>query len=75
MPDHVIHAIFPGDRYRFVAATVVNDEPFDRVESGDMTRQFGQCGGQGPCLVEARDLDDELHLEPILNGLQRICYF
>src|SRR5205823_5282695 len=40
---------------------VVDDEPLDLVEAGHLTRQVGEGDGEGLLLVQARDLDDQLH--------------
>ena len=44
-----------------VGRAVVDDQQLDRVEAVDLARQLGDRRRQGGLLVEAGDLDDQLH--------------
>ena len=44
-----------------VGRAVVDDEPLDGVEAGELAGQVGERGGERLLLVQAGDLDDELH--------------
>ncbi len=57
----VVDAVCAGDRDRLVGRAVVDHEPLDRVEALDLARQVGERLRQLLRLVEAGDLDDELH--------------
>jgi hypothetical protein len=59
--DDVVDAVGARDLDRAVGRAVVDDEPLDRFEAGDLTGEVCQRGGQRLLLVEAGDLDDELH--------------
>ena len=59
--DDVVDAVRAGDLDRAVGGAVVDDEPLDRVEAGDLAREVGERRGEGLLLVQAGDLDDELH--------------
>ena len=50
-----------GNANGVVRASIIDDEPFDRVEPRYAPRQFGKRERESPCLVQARDLNDELH--------------
>ena len=60
-PDDVVDAAGARDLDRPVARPVVDDQPFDRVESVDLPREVGKDEREGLLLVEAGDLDDQLH--------------
>jgi hypothetical protein len=57
----VLHAVLAGHGDGFVPAAVVDDEHFDRIDARDRFWQIGQRDGQRLRLVEAGNLDDELH--------------
>ena len=57
----VIHAVGAGHRHRVVGAAIVDDQPFDRVETGHCAGQGGQRNAQGFGFVVTGDLDDEFH--------------
>ena len=57
----VVDAVGARDLDRPVGGAVVDDEPLDGVEAGDLAREIGQRRRQRRLLVEAGDLDDELH--------------
>ena len=59
-PNDVIDAGGARDIRSTIPRPVVDDEDFDDVDAGDGSREFRQGGRQRLCLVEARDLDDEL---------------
>ena len=61
-PDDVVDAVRARDLDRAVGRAVVDDEPLDLVEALDLARQVGERRGERLLLVEAGDLDDELHL-------------
>src|SRR3954452_20950394 len=58
---HVVDALLARDLDRAVGRAVVDDQPFDLVEALDASRELAQGGGEGLLLVQAGDLDDELH--------------
>ena len=60
-PDDVVDAAGARDLDRLVARAVVDDQPFDRVEAVDLPREVGKDEREGLLLVEAGDLDDQLH--------------
>src|SRR5690606_18497572 len=62
--DDVVDPVLPGHLDRAVGRAVVDDEPLDLVEAGDLPGQVGQRDRELVLLVEARDLDDELHGRP-----------
>ena len=53
-----------GDRHLdgAIGRAVVDDEPLDGVETGDLTGQVGQRPRERLLLVETWDLDDQLHV-------------
>src|SRR6185312_540526 len=57
----MMHAVLARDLGGIVSGAIVDDQPFDRVETGDLARQLGQRDGQRLGLVKAGDLDDEFH--------------
>ena len=59
--DDVVDAVAAGHVDRRVGRAVVDDQPLDHVEAGDLTGQPSQRGGQLGFLVVTGDLDDELH--------------
>ena len=64
-PDDVVDAVLAGDLDGAVGRAVVDDEPLDGVEAVDLAREVGQRRRERLLLVEAGDLDDELHLGPV----------
>ena len=54
-------AVGPGHGHGVVGRAVVDDEPLDLVEAVELPRQRGQRGRQLLPLVQAGDLDDQLH--------------
>ena len=60
--DDVIDAVGDGDVDRRVGRAVIDDQPLDGVETGDLAREVSERGGELLLLVEAGDLDDELHV-------------
>jgi hypothetical protein len=59
--DDVVDPVLARDLRRAVGGAVVDDEPFDGVEPLDLARQVRQRGGKDVLLVQARNLDDQLH--------------
>ena len=57
------------DLDRAVGRAVVDDQPLDRVEAGDLAREVGERQRQLLLLVETGDLDDELHGAVTANAL------
>ena len=53
--------LLAGDLDRAVGRAVVDDQPLDDVEARDLAREVGQRCRERRLLVEAGDLDDELH--------------
>ena len=41
-PDDVVDAVGPGDLDRAIGGAVVDDEPLDRLEAGDLARQLSE---------------------------------
>ena len=66
--DDVVDAVLARDLDRPVGRAVVDDEPLDDVDAGDLAREVGQRRRERLLLVEAGDLDDELHTEPSRGG-------
>ena len=60
-PDDVVDALLAGDVDGAVGRAVVDDQQLDRVEALDLARQIADRRRQGGLLVEAGDLDDQLH--------------
>ncbi len=68
---HVVDAELAGHLDRAVGAAVVDDEPLDDVDPRQLARQVGERRRQRRLLVEARDLDHELHLDRSLRLRRR----
>ena len=60
-PDDVLDPALAGDLDRAVGRAVVDHEQLDRVEAVDRARQVGDRRRQRLLLVQAGDLDDQLH--------------
>lgn len=60
MAHNMVDAVLLGDPDRFIAASVVNDQPFDAVEARDGPRQVIQRYRERFRFVIARDLDNQL---------------
>ena len=60
-PDDVVDAQLARDRDRAIGRAVVDDEPLDGVETVDLTGQVAHRDRQRLLLVQAGDLDDQLH--------------
>ncbi len=60
-PHDVVDAKPPGDLGRAVVRSVVNDQPFDRVDARHGRRQVRQRLRKRRRLVQTGDLDDQLH--------------
>ena len=60
-PHDVVHAVRAGDVDRVVGGAVVDHEPLHAVDARHLARQVGERVGQLGALVEAGDLDDQLH--------------
>ena len=60
-PHDVVHAVLARDLDGAVGRAVVDHEPLDLVDALDLAREVGERRRQGRLLVEAGDLDDELH--------------
>src|SRR3954451_543764 len=59
--DDVVDAVLAGHADGAVGGAVVDDQPLHGVEAGDLARQVGERGRERGLLVEAGDLDDQLH--------------
>ena len=57
----VVDAVCARDLDRAVGRAVVDDQPLDRLEAVDLAREVGQRDRERLLLVQARDLDDQLH--------------
>jgi hypothetical protein len=57
----MLDAQLPGQLGGLVGRAIIDDQPFDGVEARHRAWKFPQRDGQGAGLVEARDLNDELH--------------
>ena len=69
-PDEVVDAVRARDRDRLVGRAVVDDQPLDDVEAVDLARQLGERQRKLLCLVEAGDLDDQLHRLRVRPGAE-----
>src|SRR4029434_6446745 len=58
---HMIRAMLAGHGGRAVAAAVVNDEPFDDLETVHRLGQVAQRRRERAGLVETGNLNDQLH--------------
>lgn len=58
--DDVIHAVLSRDLHRSIRAAVIDDQPFDFIDSWDLPRQSLKCDREGPLLVVAGHLNDQL---------------
>ena len=58
----MIDVVSPGDADGVVVGPIVDDQPFDTVEAVQCAWQVGKRRGKLLGLVEARNLDDQLHL-------------
>ncbi len=58
----VVDAVLTGDADGVVVGPVVDDQPLDSVEAVQCAWQLGKRRGKLLGLVEARNLDDQLHL-------------
>jgi hypothetical protein len=61
MGHHVVDAQLASDLGGAIGRTVVDDQPLDDVDARHLSWQGGQRGRQRRLLVEARDLDHQLH--------------
>ena len=61
MAHHMVNAVLACDLRRIVGRSVIDDQPFHRVEASDFTGQVSQRDSQCLGLIEAGDLDDEFH--------------
>ena len=61
--DDVVDAVGARDLDRAVGRAVVDDQPLDHVEALDRSREVGERRRAADLLVEAGDLDDQLHRE------------
>ena len=69
----VVDAVGAGDLDRAVGGAVVDDEPLDDVDARDLAREVGERRRERGLLVEAGNLDDELHGEPSrARGVRRM---
>ena len=59
--DHVVDTALPRDFHRPVRAAVVDHQHFHDVDPGQRAGQPSQSDGKRLLLVQARDLDDQLH--------------
>ena len=59
--EDVVDAELGGVLGGAVAAAVVDDEDLDAVDAGDAAREIGEGGPEVVSLVQAGDLDEELH--------------
>jgi hypothetical protein len=59
--EHVVHADLRGVLGGAVGAAVVDDEDLDAVDAREAARQVGEGLPEVVPLVEAGDLDEELH--------------
>ena len=59
--DEVVDAVLTGDRDGLIRRAVVDDQPLDAVEAVHLAGKVGQRLRELICLVEAGDLNDELH--------------
>ena len=57
----MLDALLARDLDRAIGRAVVDDQQLDRVEAVDLAWQIADRRRQGGLLVEAGDLDDELH--------------
>jgi hypothetical protein len=57
----VVDAVAACDLHRVVGRAIVNDQPLDPLEPRDSARQLGEQPRKRFLLVQARDLDDQLH--------------
>ena len=62
-PDDVVDAVGVRDLGGPVGRAVVDHQPLDRVEPGELAGKLGQDPGQRLRLVQAGDLDDQLHAQ------------
>ena len=69
--DDVLDAALAGDLDRAVGRAVVDDEELDLVDAVDLPRQVGDRRRQRRLLVEAGDLDDQLHSGPV-SGIRAV---
>ena len=60
--DDLIDPVLARNLDGTVAAAVVDNQPLDCVEPGDLARQRSARRPPGAFFVEARDLNDELHV-------------
>ena len=60
-PDDVLDAVLAGDLDRAVGRAVVDDQQLDLVDPLDPAGDVGDRRRQRRLLVEAGDLDDQLH--------------
>ena len=60
-PHDVVDAVRARDLDRAVGGAVVDHEPLDLVEALDRARKVGERDGERLLLVEAGNLDDQLH--------------
>jgi hypothetical protein len=57
----VIHAMPPRNLNGAIGRAVVDDEPLHPLEAGDLPRELREHLREGFLLVQAGDLDDQLH--------------
>ena len=61
-PDDVVDAELARDLDRAIGRAVVDDEPLHGLEAGDLAGEVAHRDRQRLLLVQAGDLDDELHM-------------
>ena len=72
--DDVVDAQLARHLDRAVGRAVVDHEPLHLVDAGKLARQVGERRRQRQLLVEARDLDDQLHpTERVRPGAGESC--
>ena len=70
--DDVLDPVGAGHVHRAVGGAVVDHEQLDRVHTGDLAGQVGDRLRQGRLLIEAGNLDDQLH-RPIKRSRAGPC--
>jgi hypothetical protein len=71
----VVDAVIARDFCRTIRTAVVDDQDFDAVDAVNLLGQFRQRDGKGFLLVEARDLNHQLHFRLFVPVLpQRLLW-
>lgn len=68
MAHHVVYPQLRGQFGGVVGGSVVDDQPFHRIEAWYLSGQRADRNGERAGFVEAGNLDDEFHVGSLCDG-------